>query len=146
MEKKNFLTKLLAVTGTILVWLPIFAPILISAIFLLQESVFRIDTLMPAELFPSFLLGSGLLLWAALRAHSHVRLVLWGLIIAILMLFGGQAIASITGLASGEIEPAGPAWFIVVASLAVYVLGILLVGIGGVRLLQDLFKKRLAVA
>lgn len=143
MEKKGTLTKFLAISGTILVWFPILAPVLISAIFYLQEHILRIDYLMPAELFLSFLLGSGLLLWATLRAHSHVKLVSWGLGIAILMLFGGQWLAVVTGLASGEIQPAGPAWMAVIASLVVYVLGILLVGIGGVLLLRDLFKRGL---
>lgn len=143
MEKKGALTKFLAISGTILVWFPILAPVLISAIFYLQEHILRIDYLMPAELFLSFLLGSGLLLWAALRAHSHVKLVSWGLGIAILMLFGGQWLAVATGLASGETQPAGPAWMAVIASLVVYVLGILLVGIGGVLLLRDLFRRGL---
>lgn len=143
MEKKGALTKFLAISGTILVWFPILAPVLISAIFYLQEHILRIDYLMPAELFLSFLLGSGLLLWATLRAHSHVKLVSWGLGIAILMLFGGQWLAVVSGLASGETQPAGPAWMAVIASLVVYVLGILLVGIGGVLLLRDLFRRGL---
>lgn len=143
MEKKGSLTKFLAISGTILVWFPILAPVLISAIFYLQEHILRIDYLMPAELFLSFLLGSGLLLWATLRAHSHVKLVSWGLGIAILMLFGGQWLAVVSGLASGETQPAGPAWMAVIASLVVYVLGILLVGIGGVLLLRDLFRRGL---
>ena len=62
MERKNILTKILAVAGTILVWFPILAPILLSSILFLQEQIWRFDYLMPAELFFSFLLGSGLLL------------------------------------------------------------------------------------
>ena len=143
MEKKNILTKILAIAGTILVWFPIAAPVLISAVFFLQEQTWRFDYLMPAELFFSFLLGSGLLLWAALRAHSHVKLVAWGLGMSVLVLFAGQAFAVATGLASGKIEPAGWIWVLVLASLAVYVLGILLVGIGGTLLLRDLFKRQL---
>jgi hypothetical protein len=143
MEKKNILTKFLAVAGTILVWFPIAAPVLISAVFFLQEQTWRFDYLMPAELFFSFLLGSGLLLWAALRAHSHVKPVAWGLGMAVLVLFAGQAFAVATGLASGEIEPAGWIWVLVLASLAVYVLGIILVGVGGAMLLRDLFKRQL---
>jgi len=142
MEKKNILTKILAVTGTILVWFPVLAPVLLSAIFFLQEQIWRLDYLMPAELFFSFLLGSGLLLWASLRAHSHVKLVAWGLGIAVLVLGGGMRLAEVTGLASGEIEPAGPVWIAVTASLAIYVVGIILVGVGGVLLLRDLFQSR----
>lgn len=143
MEKKNILTKILAVSGTILVWFPILAPVLISAIFYMQENILRVDYLMPAELFLFFLVGSGLLLWASLRAHSHVRIVAWGLGLAVLMLFGGQWLAVITGLASGEIEPAGLPWMAVIVSLAIYVLGIVLVGVGGTLLLRDLFSRKL---
>lgn len=146
MERKGSLTKFLAISGTILVWFPILAPVLISAMFYFQEHLLRIDYLMPAELFLSFLLGSGLLLWATLRTHSHTKLVAWGLGIAILMLLGGQWLAAVTGLASGEIEPAGTAWMALIASLVVYVAGIILVGIGGVLLLRDLFKRGLTAA
>ena len=54
MEKKSALTKFLAIAGTTLVWFPLTAPVLISAFFYLQERIFRIDYLMPAELFSSF--------------------------------------------------------------------------------------------
>ena len=143
MEKKNTFTKILAITGTLLVWFPILAPILISTILFLQEQIWRFDYLMPAELFLFFLLGSGLLLWASLRVHSHVKLVAWGLGMAVLVLFAGQALAEVSGLASGQIEPAGWIWGLVLASLAVYGLGILLVGIGGTLLLRDLFTAQL---
>jgi hypothetical protein len=146
MEKKNALTRTLAMAGTVLVWFPIAAPVLISAVRLLQKQIWHFDYLMPAELFFSFLLGSGLLLWAALRAHSQVKLVAGGLVLAILMLVAGQAIAVATGLASGETEPAGWRFDIVIASLIVYIGGVLLVGLGGIFLVKDLFSKRLSTA
>lgn len=144
MEKKTALTKFLAIAGTVLVWFPLLAPILISVIFFVQEQIWRIDYLMPAELFLSFLLGSGLLLWATLRAHSYVKLVAWGLGLAVLMLFAGQAIAVATGLASGEAEPAGWRLGIVLASLIVYIGGMILVGLGGIFLIKDLFRHKLS--
>lgn len=146
MERKNILTKTLAVTGTVLVWFPILAPVLISAIFFLQERMLRIDYLMPAELFFFFLSGSALLLWATLRAHLHVKLVAWGLGIAVTVLGAGMWLAEATGLASGEIEPAGLPWMAVTAALFIYVVGILLVGLGGVLLLRDLFNGRASPA
>src|SRR5512139_456175 len=142
MEKKTALTKFLAIAGTVLVWFPLLAPILLSIILFLQRQVWRVDYLMPAELFLSFLLGSGLLLWAALRAHAWVKPVAWGLGLAVLMLFAGQAIAMATGLASGEAEPAGWRLGIVIASLIVYMGGMIVVGLGGIFLVRDLFKPR----
>ncbi len=56
------------------------------------------------------------------------------------MLVGGQVIASVSGLASGEIEPQGIWWMLVLASLALYDLAVILIGVGGVLLIRDLFK------
>jgi peptidoglycan/LPS O-acetylase OafA/YrhL len=146
MEKKSALTKFLAIAGTVLVWFPLLAPILLSVILFLQEQIWRIDYLMPAELFFSFLLGSGLLLWTSFRSQSRLRLVAWGLGLAVFMLFAGQAIAVATGLASGEAEPAGWRLGIVIASLVVYIGGMILVGLGGIFLVRDLFKPGLSTA
>lgn len=140
MEKKTGLTKVLAILGTILVWLPLLAPVLFSAMFLFTRRMFRFDYLMPAELFPLALVGGGLLLWAALRARAHRAQIGWGLAAAVVLLFGGQAIAVVTGLASGEIEPAGIWWILALASLGVYSLSLVIVGLGGVLVLRDLFK------
>jgi len=146
MDQKNILTKVLAIGGTVLVWFPIFAPILFSAILLITERRLLFDYLMPMELFVFALAGSGLLLWATLRAHSRMKFVIWGTGIAIFMFFGVQAFAVFTGMASGETEPVGWMWGIVIASLILYALGIILVGTGGALLLRDLFKGRLSSA
>ncbi len=49
-------------------------------------------------------------------------------------------LAVVTGLASGETEPVGWWWALVVASIAVYSLALVAIGVGGVLLLSDLFK------
>ncbi len=140
MEKRGILTKILAVLGSVLVWFPILAPVLISGISFATRGVFRFDYLMPAELFPFALIGGGLLLWAAWRARSRRALIGWGLGIAIGLLAGGQALAVATGLASGEIEPAGWPLALVTGSIVIYVLALIAIGTGGVFLLRDLFK------
>jgi len=140
MEKKGVLTKILAIVGTMLVWFPILAPVLLSVAVIIQERMFRFDYLMPAELFPATLVGGGLLIWAALRARSRRRLIGWGLGIAVGLLVGGQVLAVVTGLASGETEPAGWWWALVLASIVIYTLALVVIGVGGVLLLRDLFK------
>jgi hypothetical protein len=140
MEKKGTLSRILAIAGTALVWLPILAPILFSVIAFVEMRVFRFDYLMPAELFLVALAGGGLLLWAALRARSHRRLIGWGLGAAAGLLVGGQALATVTGLASGEIEPAGWPLILVLMTLAGYCLALVAIGVGGVMLLRDLFR------
>jgi hypothetical protein len=140
MEKKGVLTKILAIVGTMLVWFPILAPVLLSMAVIIQEHMFRFDYLMPAELFPATLVGGGLLIWAALRARSRRGLIGWGLGIAVGLLVGGQVLAVVTGLASGETEPAGWWWALVLASIVIYSLVLVVIGVGGVLLLRDLFK------
>ncbi|HSL46153.1 MAG TPA: hypothetical protein VK897_22150 [Anaerolineales bacterium] len=142
MEEKNTLTKVLAIAGTVLVWFPILAPILLSILLFATQGRFLFDYLMPAELFLFALAGSGLLLWATLRAHSHVKFIAWGLGMAVFMLSGVLWFAEATGLASGEAEPTGWLWGIATTGLALYSLGLMIMGTGGALLLQDLFKKQ----
>jgi hypothetical protein len=140
MENKGTLTKILAIAGTVLVWLPILAPIVFSLIRFIQRRVFQFDYLMPAEL-GLFAFGGGiLLLVAAIRAHSHMKLIGWGLGIAFVMIIGGQALAVVTGLADGSTAIGGWQWMLVLGSLVIYILAIVDVGIGGILLLRDLFK------
>jgi hypothetical protein len=56
------------------------------------------------------------------------------------LLAGGQALAVATGLGSGETEPAGWPWVLVIASLAGYTLALVVVGIAGVLLARALFQ------
>ena len=144
MQKRDALTKVLAVGGAILSWFPILAPILLTAAFLIAEGAFRFDYLMPAELFPAALVGGLLLLWAAIRLRSHRRLIAWGLGLAVVLLFGTQALAEVTGLASGADEVATVWWVVVFASLALYSLAVVAVGVGGFLLLRTVFNPRQA--
>jgi hypothetical protein len=138
MRKTDNLTKGLAVVGTTLVWLPLLAPVLFSALLLISAGRFLSDFLMPAELFPVGLPGAVLLFWAAVRARSRVRLIGWSLGIAVALHVGGQMLAEVTGLASGAREAAG-LWFVVVLGcIAGYALALLAVGLGGIALLRAL--------
>lgn len=140
MNNKHIFTKILAVTGAFLVWFPLAAPFLLGLASLLADGRFRFDYLMPAELALPALAGCGLLLWAALRLRSQVRLIAWGLGLAVGFLVGAQALAEVTGLASGHTEMGGWQFVLVLAMLALYVLALAVVGIAGVRLLRGLFR------
>ena len=142
MEDKGTFTKILAIVGTVLIWFPILAPVLISIIFFAQEGVFRLDYLMPAELFPIALGGGLLLFWAAIRARSHRAVIGWGLGIAFGLFFGSQALAVATGLASGETEATGWPWALVLGSLIAFILALIAVGVGGILLLKDLYRPK----
>jgi hypothetical protein len=140
MGKRDALAKGLAIAGTILVWLPILLPFVLSLALFTRARVFRFDYFAPAEVAPVALVGICLLLWAALRARSREKLIGWGIGIALAALIGSQALAVVTGLASGETEPAGVWWAIVLGLYALYPLALILIGVGGVLLLRDLFK------
>jgi len=141
-EKHGSLTQILAVAGTVLAWLPLAAPLIFAVVALMVRGRFLFDYLMPAEIFPVALLGSLLLLWAAWRARARRKIIAWGLGLAVAFLVGGQALAVVTGLASGETEMGGWQWTWVVVSLIGYCLALAAVGVGGILLLSDLFTKK----
>lgn len=141
MEKRGVLTKSLAVAGTVLIWVPILFMILTSIVGSISNQRFLFDFLIPAELFPIVLVGTLLLLWASFRAHYQRKLIGWGLVAMVIFLFGGQGIAVISGLASGDIDPTGWIWGLLIATIVLYTLAIILVGIIGILLIKILFSK-----
>jgi len=118
--KKNLLTKILAVTGTILIWTPIVLTIVTAIIGTISDHRLRFDYLMSAELFPVALAGCLLLIWSALRARSKLKIIAWGLTAAIFFLISGQAIAIVSGLASGATKPTGWAWMLALTCIILY--------------------------
>ena len=139
MANKGGFTKGLAITGTILVWLPILFTLITSVFGTIRAQSFLCDYLIPAELFPVALVGTLLLFWAAMRAKILRKVIIWGLILMLIFLFGGQALAVVTGLASGAIEPAGWPWVLVISSIAIYTLSLIVVCIAGTLLVKRLF-------
>ena len=140
MKNPNGLAKSLAIIGAGLVWIPLLAPVLLSVALMIRAKIWRFDYLMPAELFLVALVGGGLLIWAAMRARSYQRMIGWALVSLVFLLIAGQVLAVVTGLASGETEPAGWRWVLVLASLAGYTLALVAMGIGGLLLIRKLFK------
>ena len=139
MPNINQLTKILALIGTVFVWLTILAPFIVSLLAFGRSRRLRFDYLMPGELFPLVLLGGALLLWAAVRAGTPRRLIAWPLAIMVLAMVGSQALAVVTGLASGEVSPEGSFWWpVVMVSIALYILMVVVMGVGGICLLRDL--------
>jgi hypothetical protein len=136
MDRKDVFTKLLAVAGTVLVWIPILFTVLTSIVGTASSGIFRFDYLMPAELFPIAFVGALLLFWAARRARSHQKLIGWGFGAAVALLGGGQLYAVISGLASGATEPTGWVWAPAIASIALYSLALVVMGIAGILLVR----------
>jgi hypothetical protein len=139
--KKDALAKSLAIFGSLFVWTPLLAPLIFGLISLAADHRFRFDYLMPAEFFPVGFVGGLLLVWAANRSGLQKKLTGWGLVIAVASLVLGQVLAVDTGLASGEMQPEG-FWFVMVmASLVLFWLAMSAIGVGGLLLVNQLFKK-----
>lgn len=140
MEKKDLLTRILSIAGTVLVWLPVLAPIVFSIFALFTRGRFLFDYLMPAELLFLFIAGAGILIWAALRARSRLKLIKWSVAASIAALVLSMGIATLSGLASGAREAVGIWWVLTVILLVAYSLGIIVTGVAGILLITEVFK------
>ena len=138
MGKNDLFTKSLAAAGTLLAWAAILFMLATSIPGSISSGSFRMDYMIPAEIFFIPLIGTGLLIWAAFRARLHKKLILWSFAAEILMLVGSQGLAVVTGLASGAAEPAGWRMWLVLGGLILFDLAQALVGIGGILLVKDL--------
>ncbi|HBT39438.1 MAG: hypothetical protein XD58_1429 [Thermotoga sp. 50_1627] len=133
----NF-NKFLTVLGLILVWVPVIAPIFFSVVALIQMGRFLFDFLMLAELSLLFLLGAILLLFVSIRTKNYVKQIGFGLLAAVTLLFGGQAVAVITDLASGAVEPKGWTFVLVTTMVILYDFAVVEIGVTGFYLLRKL--------
>ncbi|NPV87433.1 MAG: hypothetical protein HPY45_15645 [Anaerolineae bacterium] len=142
MQTRNILTRTLTLAGFVLVAFPLIAPLLLGVASLILSGVFRLDILIPGELGFFALAGAGMLLAAAWRLRLRRRLIGAGLAAALVGLLGSQAVAQLTGLASGETPPGGWQWALVLALFGVYLAALAAVAVGGALLLGRVFARR----
>jgi hypothetical protein len=142
MDTRAPFCRVLAIVGTVLAWLPLAAPLVLAVVSLATRGRFRFDYLMPAEVFPVALVAGALLLAAAILARSRVGWIATGLAAGVVLLAASQAIAWFTGMASGRIEAAGRPWAFTLACLIGYEAAVAALGVGGVQLSRDLFRRR----
>ncbi len=142
MRTRTTLGKVLAILGTVLLALPILFMLITSSIFTVRTSEFRMDFLIPGELFFVVLAGGLALLWATIRSRTMIKCIAWLLGIGLVMLFGGQGIAMLTGLASGRIDNTSPWMIVVTAMIICYDICVLLMAICGVKLICNLFHTK----
>jgi len=133
MEKKDTFSKLFAILGTALVWFPILAPLILGFVSLGMDGIYRFDYLMPAELGIVVFAGGATLIWGAIRSGLRRKIIAWGL---------GLAAGSVAILVSfGDVVPGSWQWGIAIGLLISYSLAIVIMGIDGLLLCKDLFKK-----
>jgi len=134
--KKQKAAKILAKLGTILILLTIFSPVLFSILIFIRSEghVLHFDYLMPAELFPVAMIGGILLIISSILVRTFRALIISSFAAAVVMLLGGQYLAVASGLASGETEPTGCNWTLVLISLGLYFISLIIIGIAGTLL------------
>lgn len=133
MEKKDALSKSLAVVGTVLVWFPILAPLVLGFVSLGMDGIYRLDYLMPAELGILAFAGGILLIWGAIRTRVRQRIIAWGLGLAA----GSAAVL----MAVGDVVPGSLEWGIAIGLLFTYSMAIVVMGTGGILLWKDAFGR-----
>ena len=80
---------------------------------------------------------------AALASHARRGLVLWGVGIAVGAVVAGTLITTLSGLASGAVEPADTLWWpVAVGMIGLYIASLVEMGIAGILMLRDLFRHR----
>jgi len=142
MKNNSLLNKILTISGLTLVWLPILIPLVFLVVHLISTGSFLFDFLMPAELGLMVFIGAGLLMWASISNHTRIKWIAWGYGIAVVLLLGGQGLAVLTGLASGDIAASGWKYNLVLGMMIGYDLAVVALGLGGIMLAIDLFRKK----
>jgi hypothetical protein len=141
-KTKSILSKVLAIAGTVLVWLPILFMFLTAIVGSIAAKTLLFDYLMLAELFFLVLAGAVLLFVAGLLSNTLAKWFGWSSAAAVLSLAGAQLIAIASGLAYGDREPSGVVFGVVIGMVVLY--NILVVGVGvlGILLIKRLYAQK----
>ena len=140
-KQRSVLTKIFAISGTLLLWAPILFMFGTGIIGSIMNKALLFDYLMLAELFPIVALGLVLLVLASLLSGTFRKWFGWGSVAALVTLTCGQIFASVSGLASGALAENGGALAVVIASIVVYNLIVVALAILGILLIRRLFRK-----
>ncbi len=139
MDKKDTFSKILTICGTSIVLIPIIIqPVLYPKS--LGEALFHYFLSM--EFIGIVLAGGLLLFWAALRTKQCRGMIGWSLLVEVILLPTWLFVISFAGLVftinenhDGSILSTG---LIIISAL--YILAVVLTGIGGIRLLRKLYN------
>lgn len=139
--KRDKLTKILAIIGTVLLWAPFAFMVITSIVGSIASGAFHMDYLIPAELFPVVIIGGAILIWVSLRSKLMRKSIIIDFIVAVASFFAVQAIAVLSGLAYNLAAVGGFFWGLIIAVLVLYILAALGLAIGGTLLIRKLRKE-----
>ena len=131
----------LALAGVVLLWFPLAATLLTSAVGSVMTRRFLFDFLMPAELSLLAFAGGALVTFAAWRDTGPWRRFLLWLAVMLICLVGSQGLAVVTGLADGSHPPTGWRLAPVITVYAGYVLGLIAVAVAATRWVRSVWRK-----
>lgn len=134
------INRILSIIGTVLIWISLLAPLILGIIVLIQSGEFHLDYWMPAELSGMVFLGAACLLGSASRTEPLNKPAFWTLVVSAVLLFGGQRIAVITGLANGDLPATGWQYFLVMSMIIGYDLGAVILGVLGIKIVSRAFQ------
>jgi hypothetical protein len=143
MKSKTLWSKILAIAGTVLVWLPILFMLITGVAGSIMEGRILCDYLIPAEVGFLVISGAGLLLVAAILAGKYVKHIAWTIGIGAVLVIGCMAITLFTGLAHGDVQPEQIpiAWGFALGMIITYDVAVAVLGIFGILLIRALFRK-----
>lgn len=139
---KMILSKIFALTGTILLLAPIAFMLVTAAVGSIASKQLRFDYLMLAELFVFIACGLILLLAAGILSRHFVKWFAWCSAAALAALAGGQLFAAVSGLAASSGAQGGFSRGVVTASITVFNLAVAALAILGILLVLKLFRKQ----
>ncbi len=143
MGKKLVLSKILAITATVLLLFPILFMLFTGIVGSIQRGQLMVDYMLPAELGILVIIGAACLLVASILAKKYVKCVVWTLVATVVMILGCTGLAAASGLASGRVsETEVPGIMaVVLGALVAYDVAVTLLGVLGILLTVALFKK-----
>ena len=141
-KQKAALTKVFAVSGTVVLWALILFLFVTAIIGSIAGKALLFDYLMLAELFPIVALGLILLVLSSLLSRTFRKWFGWGSVAALLALTSAQILATASGLASGALAESGGVFVTVIAAIVIYNIIIGALAILAILLLRRLFQKQ----
>ena len=141
-KQKAALTKIFAISGTVVLWAPILFMFVTAIIGSIAGKALLFDYLMLAELFPIVALGLILLVLSSLLSRTFRKWFGWGSVAALLALTSAQILATASGLASGALAESGGVFVTVITAIVIYNIIIVALAILAILLLRRLFQKQ----
>lgn len=138
MKFKEQAFKITTIIAVFLLLSPIAFMLLTAIPTLVNLQMIRIDYLIPLEVFPIVLTGAGILTLIACKTNIYKRKICTLVVLLIVMFFGGQYLAVITGISDGSASATGWAFITVVISMIAYDILAVIIGIYGIRVYKHL--------